>query len=105
MGYTVSATTLPGGTTVREYVGPSGTVFAIAWQGPVMAPLNTLLGTYFPSYLSGIDQLRAAGAGHGPGAVRQTGLVVESGGHMGSFRGRAYLPQSLPQGVSTDDIQ
>jgi hypothetical protein len=37
--------------------------------------------------------------------VHQSGLVVETGGHMGAFVGRAYLPQALPQGVSADDIK
>jgi hypothetical protein len=30
---------------------------------------------------------------------------VQSGGHMRAFRGRAYLPQLLPAGVSGDEIK
>jgi hypothetical protein len=104
--YTVNETTLSSGTTVREYVAESGTVFAIVWHGPQMAPLNTLLGTYFSTYLQGLSDARAAtGGGYGPLAVQQSGLVVQTGGHMGAYTGRAYLPQALPQGVSADDIQ
>jgi hypothetical protein len=103
--YTVDQTILPSGAVVREYVS-GGAVFAIAWQGSQMPPLNTLLGAYFPSYVQGITTMRAThGGGYGPATVRQTDLVVQTGGHMGSFNGRAYLPQALPQGVSTDDIQ
>jgi hypothetical protein len=29
---------------------------------------------------------------------------VQSGGHMGNFTGRAYLPQALPQGIGPDDL-
>jgi hypothetical protein len=104
--YTVNETTLSSGTVVREYVGQSGTVFAIVWHGPRMAPLNTLLGTYFSAYLQGLSDARVtAGGGYGPLAVQQSGLVVQTGGHMGAYTGRAYLPQALPQGFSADDIQ
>jgi hypothetical protein len=104
--YTVQETTLSSGTTVREYVAQSGTVFAIVWHGPRMAPLNTLLGTYFPAYLQGLSDARVAiGAGYGPLTVQQAELVVQTGGHMGAYTGRAYLPQALPQGLSVEDIQ
>jgi hypothetical protein len=103
--YTVNETTLSSGTVVREYVGQNGAVFAVVWRGPQMAPLNTLLGTYFPSYLQGVRDARAAqGGGHGPANIQLQGLVVQTGGHMGNFTGRAYLPQALPQGISPDDL-
>lgn len=103
--YTVNQTVLTSGAVVREYVA-AGTVFAIAWQGAALPPLNTLLGSYFPSYMQGLDTLRAMRTGYyGPASVEQQNLVVQSGGHMGSFVGRAYLPQTLPQGVSAGDIQ
>ena len=99
--YTVNETTLSSGTIVREYVAQSGTVFAIAWHGP-----QTLLGAYFSAYLQGLSDARAAmGGGYGPLAVQQSGLVVQTGGHMGAYTGRAYLPQALPQGFNADDIQ
>ncbi|MDE1181117.1 DUF2844 domain-containing protein [Paraburkholderia sp.] len=104
--YTVDTTTLASGTVVSEYVGHDGTVFAIVWNGPTIAPLDTLLGAYFPTYKQGIADVQAArGGGFGPAAVRQSGLVVETGGHMGAFHGRAYLPPAVPQGLSVDDIQ
>ena len=46
-GYTVNRTTLDSGTTVREYVDASGTVFAVSWSGPVLPDLKQLLGPYF----------------------------------------------------------
>jgi hypothetical protein len=93
-------------TVVREYVAQNGAVFAVVWHGPQMAPLNTLLGSYFPEYLQGISAARAAqGGGHGPAMVQADGLIVQTGGHMGNFTGRAYLPQALPQGISPDDLQ
>jgi hypothetical protein len=104
--YTVDETTLTSGTVVREYTGQTGTVFAVVWHGPQMAPLNSLLGSYFPTYLQGASAARAAqGGGHGPATVQAPGLMVQSGGHMGNFTGRAYLPAALPQGTSPDDLQ
>jgi hypothetical protein len=104
--YTVNETTLSSGTVVREYVALNGAVFAVVWHGPQMAPLNTLLGSYFPEYMQAISSARAAqGGGHGPAIVQEDGLVVQAGGHMGNFTGRAYLPQALPQGTSPDDMQ
>jgi hypothetical protein len=104
--YTVSQTTLPSGTVVSEYIGAGNTVFALSWEGPTMPPLKTLLATYFPTYVQALTDAHAAqGGGYGAAVVHQPALVVETGGHMGAFVGRAYLPQALPQGVSADDIK
>lgn len=102
--YTVRETTFGNGTVVREYLAQDGTVFGIAWQGPQMPDLDSLLGTYFSQYVVGVKAARAR-TGRGPVAVDQSGLVVRSGGHMGAFAGQAWLPQSLPGGVSGSDIQ
>ncbi|SAK97689.1 hypothetical protein AWB78_05570 [Caballeronia calidae] len=103
--YTVRSTTLASGTVVNEYLSDAGVVFGIAWHGPRMPDLAGLLGTYFPQYQQGLKAQRAARGGRGPVSVQDSGLVVESGGHMGAFGGSAYLPQSLPAGVSASDIQ
>jgi hypothetical protein len=102
--YSVIQTTLASGTVVREYVSRSGTVFGIAWSGPHMPNLSQLLGSYFPQFASGAQAARAAGL-RGAAIVDQRGLVVRSGGHMGSFVGQAWLPQALPNGVAGSDIQ
>ena len=100
--YTVHEIQTPSGTTLREYVSSAGTVFAVAWQGPVMPDLRQALGRYFDRYTAA-----AAGkhAGHRHVEVRESDLVVQSNGHMRSFSGRAYLPQLLPQGVTVQDIR
>lgn len=103
--YTVRTTTLAVGTVVNEYVGSDGVVFGIAWQGPRIPDLPTLLGSYFPQYVQGVQNQRANGGGRGPVSVSGGALVVRSGGHMGAFAGQAYLPQALPAGVSASDIQ
>ncbi len=102
--YTVRETTLANGTAVREYLSSAGTVFAVAWSGPQMPDLATLLGSYFPQYVAGVQASRAKGV-RGPGAVENSTVVVHSGGHMGAFSGQAWLPSALPSGFSTSDIQ
>ncbi|SPB17480.1 hypothetical protein NOV72_04685 [Caballeronia novacaledonica] len=103
--YTVHTTTLASGTIINEYLSAQGVVFGVAWHGPRVPDLASLLGSYFPQYQQGLKAQRAARGGRGPVSVQDSGLVVESGGHMGSFAGSAYLPQSLPAGVSASDIQ
>ncbi len=104
--YTVKQTTLETGTVVREYIANDGNVFGIAWQGAQMPDLSTLLGSYFPQVKSAVEAQRAQrGGGRGPAKVEQSGLVVHVGGHMGSFVGQAYLPNALPSGVTSNDIQ
>lgn len=104
--WTVNTTTQGDGTVIREYLDSSGTVFAVSWRGPRVASLDTLLGSYFPAWQKGLAQAHAErGGGYGPVALREPGLVVESGGHMGALIGRAWLPKALPQGFTTDQIQ
>jgi hypothetical protein len=90
------------GTKVREFVSPSGTIFAVAWQGPSTPDLRQLLGQYFDRYSQAIQNKRP---GRAPVSIQQSDLVVEAGGHMRSFTGRAYLPQVMPQGVNAAAIR
>ena len=101
--YDVHEISSASGTIVREYVSRAGKVFAITWQAPVMPDLRQLLGEYF-------DRYTAAAASPRPGAhrqfaVRRPDVVVESSGHLRAFRGKAYVPAALPDGVSASDLQ
>lgn len=101
-GYTVHALTLPSGTVVREYVAANGVVFAVAWNGPSQPNFNTVLGNYFA------DLQSAARAGHGGRNrldLERSDLVIQSGGHMRAFFGRAYLVDAVPSGVSPDALR
>ncbi len=99
-GYTVQEMTLPSGTVVREFVSAAGTVFGVAWQGPVPPDLQQLLGKYFPDFVA------APRGPHGRGYARteQGSLVVENTGHTGAMHGHAYLSDGLPAGVDPADI-
>lgn len=93
---------LPSGSVVRQYVSPAGMVFAVSWQGPSLPDLRQVLGRYFSQYS---ETLSNQGAGNGRGMIQLPGLVVQIGGRMRAFFGRAYVPQMLPRGVLAEDIK
>jgi hypothetical protein len=93
---------LPTGTSVNEYVSPAGMVFAVSWQGPAMPDLQQLLGRYFAAYVEAVkNQTGVSGAR----SAEQSGLVVQTGGHMRAYFGRVYVAAMLPHGVSAEEIR
>ncbi len=90
-------------TEVREYLTPSGVVFAVTWNGLVHPDLSALLGSYAQEYRAAKEQLPRR---HGRKSTRvQSGqVVVETWGHMRNLQGRAYLPALIPEGVDTNEI-
>jgi hypothetical protein len=90
--------------TVREYIAPTGVVFAIAWNGLIHPDLTPLLGTYADEYETAMRH-----ASREPGRrnrqVETNRVVVEKWGHMRNLQGRAYVPALIPSGVSVDEIK
>ncbi|SEK04982.1 DUF2844 domain-containing protein [Paraburkholderia diazotrophica] len=93
-----------GGTTINEYATSDGHVFAYTWQGPTMPDLTRMLGRYADPYrvkaaaqLSELSPLHAS-------RVEQAEVIVESGGQMRSYVGRAWLPAAVPAGISLADL-
>jgi Protein of unknown function (DUF2844) len=99
--YRVHEIQLSSGTVVREFVGPDGKVFAIAWKGPTIPDLRQTLGSYFDNY---VTAAQAPHLGRNHLQIQQSDLVVQAGGHMRAFSGRAYLPQAVPSGVSVGEL-
>ena len=94
----------PEGTVVDEYVSSTGTVFGVAWHGHFVPDMQQIMGTYFDQYSAAL-QSQEKHYGHRPLNIKQTGLVVQTGGHMRFYFGRAYIPSLLPEGFSPDQIQ
>jgi hypothetical protein len=92
---------LASGTLVREYAGLDGNVFAITWHGPYVPNLKQILGPYFDAYVAAA---KAPHADHHHLMVKQGDLVVEAGGHMRAFNGRAYLAPAIPAGLSVGEL-
>jgi Protein of unknown function (DUF2844) len=91
---------LANGTVVRQYLSPSGMVYAVTWRGPRTPNLRELLGTYF-AQLSRLD--RARGGRH---AMTLTGddFLMRSIGRRDLFAGGAWVPSLLPSGVDPQTL-
>ena len=90
------------GTSVREFIGADGKVFAVSWSGPVNPDLRQVLGSYYPQLA------QAASTTHGNHRrlnIEQPGLVVQNVGRLRAFAGRAWVPSMLPENFSIDDIK
>lgn len=102
--YIVRETTLGSGTVIREYTSGDGIVFGIAWQGPTIPDLGSLLGGYLRDYSAGVEVAHALRGWRTPVSVSARNLVIKTGGHMGAFSGQAWLPPALPPGLTGNDI-
>lgn len=99
--YTVHEMETSTGTKVREYIATNGTVFGVAWNGPTAPDLRQVLGTYFDTFTKAT---KVSQSGHSHMLIQQSDLVVRSSGHMRAFKGNAFAPALLPQGVTSSDI-
>jgi hypothetical protein len=90
--------------TLREYVAPTGVIFAIAWNGLIHPDLTSLLGSYVGEYRTALQQVpRQPGSRHRK--VETDQIVVEKWGQMRNLQGRAYVPALIPSGVNIDEIK
>ena len=101
--YDVEEISAAAGVRVREYLTRDGVVFAVSWSGPVMPDLQRLLGEHFAEYTAALKALPHPGLQRSV-RLASPGLVVESGGHLRAYAGRAYLPALLPAGVPAAEI-
>jgi hypothetical protein len=101
--YTVNSSVLANGTTVREYVGADGLVFAVSWDGPFLPDLRTLLGDHFATMKA--EAARHPKAGHNQLHIERPEVTIESSGHMRAYTGRAWINAKLPAGFTSQDIE
>ena len=102
--YTDSEKKLESGTVVHEYSDANGTVFAVSWSGPYLPDLKELLGAHFDTMVEHAKKVPPA-ARRSRLVLKRSDLVIVSGGHMGAFAGRAWLPAKLPAGFKPGDIK
>ncbi len=100
--YTVHELQTPTGTVIREFVAPSGVVFAVTWRGPFKPSMTLLLGQYFGDYA---HAPRRPGSSRSRLIIEQPNLIVHAAGRMRSFAGVAFVPQLLPVNVVEADLQ
>jgi len=103
--YTRHELTRPNGGMVREFANADGQVFAVIWAGPGKPDLRSLLGPYFTTLQpSGNATGRMMHGLRRPSQVAQPDLRIQTAGHMGWFRGVAFLPALAPAGFSTNAL-
>lgn len=103
-GYTIHELRTPAGTVVREFASTNGRIFAVSWKGPSPPDLRQLLGPHFEDFQQAAEA-QGTRRTRGPLSIEQNGLIVQIGGHMRSYTGRAYLPDQMPPGVRVDDLR
>jgi Protein of unknown function (DUF2844) len=103
-GFNIHQIQAPEGIVVDEYVSSTGTVFAVAWHGAFVPDMQQIMGSSFAQYSAALRSEQKH-YGHHPLNIQQSGLVVQTGGHMRNYFGRAYIPSLLPQGFNPDTIQ
>jgi Protein of unknown function (DUF2844) len=90
---------------VRQYVAPSGQIYAVSWDGPAMPDVAALLGTWFDRYRQGASAALSNANSLHSSRVDGSDLVVETAVRLREFSGRAWLPDALPAGVAAADIE
>lgn len=103
--YARHALTRVNGGTVHELTNASGQVFAVTWSGPGKPDLRSLLGRYFPMLQSATGATgRAMHSRRRPPQVNQSDIQIQTAGHMGWFRGVAFVPSLAPAGFAAADL-
>ncbi len=99
--YSVHEIQTPAGTVVQEYVSAQGKVFAVSWRGPAVPDLAQLLGSY-------AERLQQSAThphyNHHRLNIETADVVMQSGAHLRTRYGRAWVPALLPQNFSLKDI-
>lgn len=103
--YTRHELTRPNGGRVHEFTNANGTVFAVTWAGPGKPDLSNLLGRYFATFqANSVATARQMHSLRHPPLIAQPDLKIQVEGHMGWFRGVAFVPSLAPAGFSVSDL-
>jgi hypothetical protein len=96
---------LADGSSVRQFVNAQGVVYAITWSTRAKPNFAQWLGRHATDF-----DAAAAAAPRTPGIKRsafvdQGDLVVQSGGRLGAFVGKAWLKSQMPAGSDANAIR
>ncbi len=112
--YKVHTLRLNSGMVINEYVA-NNIVFGVSWRGTRYHPqFDKLLGVHFNEYKAHENELHhhkgtrnetPNSKGSRFSTLRTTKIVMTLGGHMGSPSGSAFAPNSMPEGLSMDEVR
>ncbi|MEO8310601.1 MAG: DUF2844 domain-containing protein [Caldimonas sp.] len=97
--------TLADGSTIREFVTPSGLVFAVAWSTRLKPDLASLLGAHAGTYAAAATEVLRQPGIRRHVELRRGDLVVHATAHLNAHVGRAWLQSLVPQGVGVDALR
>lgn len=86
---------------VTEFVDASGKVFALGWKGMTHPDLESLLGSYWPEYVS---KKRPSQRRFPKRVTKTESIVVEKSGKMREVHGKAYIKSMIPDGFNLDQF-
>lgn len=104
-GVQVIETAQADGGVIREYVAPSGLVFAVAWSTRFKPRLDLLLGRYHAGYAAAAHDAASSPSMRRAAVLRADDLVVQSSGRMNAFTGRAWVPSLTPAGFEAGTVR
>ncbi len=99
--YSVHEIQTPSGLVIHEYVSAQGQVFAVSWRGPGVPDLGQLLGNYSAQLTQAAPRVHYDRHRLN---IEAPDVVMQSGGHLRTRSGRAWVPSLLPQNFSLKDI-
>ncbi len=103
--FQVHVLTLADGSAIREYVAPSGIVFAVAWSTRLKPRLDKLLGAQARRYADAASAAMAAPGIRHAVSLSSADLVVQASVHLNAHVGLAYLRSLVPEGVRIDELR
>lgn len=90
---------------LRQFVAPSGTVFAVSWRSHLKPNLQSLLGSHFAGYEQATRDAAPRRGFTRQNAIQSGNLVVKETVLMGLFTGHAYLRHLVPEGVDPNALR
>jgi hypothetical protein len=87
---------------IREYLNRAGVVFCVTWYGVGSPNVGALLGTYAGRYYAAALVHRG---GHHILTVNAADFVLTLLRLPRGWRGQAYLPTAIPEGVSRAELR
>jgi len=101
-GYTVHQLDSELGTTIKEYIGTGGKIFAVSWSGGRRPDLRAIMGdSRYEQYLA---SRRGQPRARGPISITLPGMVVTMGSYLRTSWGHVYLTDLAPAGWQTENL-
>lgn len=93
------------GSVIREYLTPSGIVYAVTWQTHFRPDLGALFGQHAASYMASAKEAMKTPGIKRNVALQSKNLIVHATSHFNIFIGQAYVPSLVPSGVNVHELR